>query len=105
VIVLTFANQIQVPAVPGMLDYRGNYETFQKKQLWNDTLPDILNKLIVSSEIVIEVPTVPAGYYKVQHLPWRRYEFWKTALNHMKKKTILYVHTLSFTSIGAIAYN
>ena len=89
-IVLTFANRVQVPAEPGTLDYERNYEKFQKKmRLWNDRLPYILNNTLgVSSDIVGKVPIVPAGYYKVQHLPGHRYwysQFWKTALNRMKE--------------------
>ena len=89
-ITLTFANEVQVPAEPGTLDYERNYKKFQTKmQLWNDTLLYVLNNTLgVSSDIVNEVPIVPAGYYKVQHLPGRRYwfsEFWKTALNRMKE--------------------
>ncbi|MCG8625581.1 MAG: 50S ribosome-binding GTPase, partial [Proteobacteria bacterium] len=91
-ITLTFANEVQVAAEPGMLDYERNYEKFQTKmQLWNDTLRYVLNTTLgISSDIVNKVPIVPAGYYKVRDLPGRRYwfsEFWKTALNRMKDKS------------------
>jgi signal recognition particle receptor subunit beta len=87
VIVLTFANRVQVPTEPGTPDYE---EEFQKKlQLWNDTLRYVLNTTLgVSNDIVIEVPIVPAGYYQVQHLPGHRSwfsEFWRTALYRMKE--------------------
>lgn len=90
VIVLTFANRVQVPSEPGTVNYKENYNKFQRKlHLWNETLVEVLNNtLSVPSDIVNKVPIVPAGHYQVQHLPGRRYwfsAFWMTALHRMKE--------------------
>ena len=88
--VLTFANEVQVPAETGKHDYEKEYVNFEKKlERWKDRLPEVLkDNLGISGDIVDGVPVVPAGYYQVRDLPGRRFwfsQFWKTALDRMKQ--------------------
>ena len=88
--VMTFANQVQVPAAPGQNDYERNFENFEKKlQQWSEQLPKVLsNTLGVSDDIATKIPVIPAGYYQVRDLPGRRFwfsQFWKAAIDRMKE--------------------
>ena len=88
--VMTFANQVQDPEAPGEHDFKKNVKYFEKKlQEWKERLPRVLSKQLgVSRDITSKVPIIPAGYYKVTHLPGRRFwfsRFWKSALGRMKE--------------------
>ena len=86
--VLTFANNVRVPERPGEHDYERNKEHFETKwHQWKTALPMVLQKLNVSYNVVSKVPIVPAGHYRVQDLPGRKYwfsTFWRMALDRMK---------------------
>lgn len=85
---MTFANDVRDPEKPE--DDERNSKFFEERlDKWKTKLPQTLEKeLNVTRKVAKQVPVVPAGYHKHQHLPGRRYwfsEFFKAVLNRMKE--------------------